>query len=184
MIYNLNLQMVGLVVGLLLLAAHAFALVKPALSREALGKFPRHRGVGIGILTVDLLWAVWLIQTVDFGEFNKYKTMMMIVVPALYVGCIYYLDEFLAVRALGVLLLLAAQPVLDAAFLHEETSRLLLTFLAYVWIVAGLFYVGMPFFLRDQISWVSSKPIRWKAAAGAGAAYGALVLLSAILFYG
>jgi hypothetical protein len=99
------------------------------------------------------------------------------------VGCIYYLDEFLAVRALGVFLLLAAQPLLDAAFLHEQTSRLLLTLLAYVWIVAGLFYVGMPFLLRDQISWVSGNTGRWKAAAGAGAAYGGLLLISAMLFY-
>ena len=49
-----------------------------------------------------------------------------------------FVDEFLAVRALGILCLLAAEPLLDAAFLRPETSRLLVTVLAYLMIVAGL----------------------------------------------
>ena len=51
----------------------------------------------------------------------------------------------------GILCLLAAEPLLEAAFLRPETSRLLVTMLAYLMIVVGLFWVTMPYLLRDQI---------------------------------
>ena len=41
-------------------------------------------------------------------------------------------------RALGILCLLAAEPLLDAAFLRPEMSRLLVTVFAYLLIVVGL----------------------------------------------
>ena len=44
-----------------------------------------------------------------------------------------YVDEFLAVRALGILLLLLAEPLIEAAFLRPEAGRLLLVALAYAW---------------------------------------------------
>ena len=56
-------------------------------------------------------------------------------------------------RALGILFLLAAEPLLDAAFFRTETSRLLVTVFAYLLIVVGLFWVTMPYLLRDQINW-------------------------------
>ena len=62
------------------------------------------------------------------------------------------MDEFLAVRALGILCLLAAEPLLDAAFFRYEPSRLLVTVFAYLMVVAGLFWVTMPYLLRDQIA--------------------------------
>ena len=73
-------------------------------------------------------------------------------------------------------LVLAAEPMLEAAFLRPETSRLLVVTLAYVWAVLGMFYVGTPYVLRDQIAWLSKSPQRWTGAAIAGLAYGIAVL--------
>ena len=36
--------------------------------------------------------------------------------------------------------------------------------LAYAWIIAGMFFVGMPYLLRDWITWLTQKPSRWKLA--------------------
>ena len=72
--------------------------------------------------------------------------------------------EFLAVRALGCLLLLVAGVVLQAAFQQPPVSRLLLPALAYAWIIAGLYFVGMPFLMRDAVNWVTASAIRWKMA--------------------
>ena len=68
------------------------------------------------------------------------------------------MDEFLAVRALGILFLLGAEPLLDAAFFRMEPSRLLVTVFAYLLIVVGLFWVTMPYLLRDQINWSARTP--------------------------
>src|SRR5207244_10758760 len=89
-------------------------------------------------------------------------------------------DEFLAVRALGILCLLAAEPLLDAAFLRYETSRLLVTVLAYLLIVAGLFWVTIPYLLRDQVNWSARSAIRWRFMHGVARCYGVVVLALAI----
>jgi hypothetical protein len=94
-----------------------------------------------------------------------------------------YVPEFLAVRALGMLLLLAAEPLLESAVLRTEPTRLLLVILAYGWVVAGLFFVGMPYLLRDAIDWVTARPRFWKAACGAGIVWGLALLGCAIFFW-
>src|SRR6202022_3464597 len=94
-----------------------------------------------------------------------------------------FVDEFLAVRALGILLLLAAEPLLDAAFFRYETSRLLVTVFGYLLIVAGLFWVMMPYLLRDQINWSARSNERWRLLHGMALAYGLAILACAIALY-
>ena len=55
--------------------------------------------------------------------------------------------------------------------------------LAYVWIVTGIFWVGMPYLMRDQIAWLLKSNSRWMAACIGGVAYGAAVIISALLFF-
>ena len=70
--------------------------------------------------------------------------------------------RFLTARALGILMLLGACLFLVAAFLELPLTRLLLPVVAYVWIVLGMFWVGMPYLLRDQINWLAASELRWK----------------------
>jgi uncharacterized membrane protein len=94
-----------------------------------------------------------------------------------------FADEFLSVRALGILALLAAEPLLGAAFLRPEQTRLLLVVLAYLWATAGLFMVGAPYLLRDLIDWVTGKSWRYHAVAWSGIAYGTLLITVSLLFF-
>lgn len=48
----------------------------------------------------------------------------------------------------------------------------------YVWVSFALFWIGMPYTLRDQISWVTKTDGRWKAAALAGIGYGVVLLIT------
>jgi len=180
MIYSfLKLQTVALLVGLALVAMHGFALAGGAGIRRWLKGFPRSRNMGIALLTLVAIWAFWLAATMDLGEFSKYRNMLMIVVPAAWYLSLQFVDEFLSVRSLGILLLLLAEPVLEASFLKLQTGRLLLVILAYAWVVAGLFWVGMPYLLRDQIAWFTKNELRWRAACVAGLGYGLAVILFA-----
>ena len=95
-----------------------------------------------------------------------------------------FADEFLSVRALGILALLAAEPLLGAAFLRPEQTRLFLVVLAYAWAVAGLVLVGAPYFLRDAINWILAGPGRYRLVAWAGVVYGLLLLGASWLFFG
>jgi hypothetical protein len=88
-----------------------------------------------------------------------------------------------AVRALGCLMLLASSPLLYAAFMQPQTSRLLLPILAYAWIIAGMYFIGMPFLFRDTVNWLTAKPARWNAAVFSGIGYGTALLVAALLWY-
>ena len=180
---GLPLKLVGIVLGALLIGLHLFALIKAGSVQEFLKTLPRNRGLGVIILTIDLIWALWLISTMHMGEFFPARPWLQTCLPLTYVLVILFVDEFLAVRAIGAFLLLLACPVLEAAFLRPEETRLLLPALAYAWIFIGMFWVGMPYLMRDQIAWISKTPGRWSGACIAGAIYGAAILLCAILFW-
>lgn len=183
MIYDFSLKAVGLFVGAALLVSHAAALAMPGKLIPWLREFPRSRPAGIVLCTLAALWAFWLAATMDLGEFSPNRTIICIAVVAGAVLVPLFADEFLAVRALGILSLLAAEPLLGAAFLRPETSRLLLVVLAYAWAVAGLLMVGAPYLLRDAIGWVTAAHWRYRLAAASGVAYGAVLLAVSLLFF-
>jgi uncharacterized Tic20 family protein len=79
--------------------------------------------------------------------------------------------------------LLAAEPLLDAAFLRYETSRLLVTVLAYLLILAGLFWVAVPYLLRDQINWSTRSVFRWRCLHVIALIYGCVILTFAFTHY-
>jgi hypothetical protein len=177
MIYPLKLETALILTGLWLLAIHGFALLKGAAAQEWLRQLPRSKPLGTVLLVAATAWAYWLIATIDLGEFSNWRDRLRIIVPAAGVLTYLYADEFLAARALGMLVLLAAEPLLEAAFLRPEITRLFLVTLVYVWIVFAMFWIGMPYTLRDHVAWLVGSEKRWRAAVFAGLAYGALLLI-------
>ncbi len=175
--------MVGLAIGALLIAVHLLVLLKSDSAKAWLRALPRNESLGMVVLAVDFAWCFLIWSEMDLGEFFSIKKIVQIVMVFGFFGFGYYVREFLAVRAIGLFLILLACPVLNAAFLQPPASRLLLVFLAYAWVIKGMFYVGMPYLMRDGIDWVISKPSRWKMSAMAGLSYGVLVLVCALMFY-
>jgi hypothetical protein len=182
MIYSFSLKSVMLFVGLALILSHLFALVKPTAVKETLRNFPRNKPAGVILTALLAAWFFWLVKVSDLGEMTNWRGVVLYLTPISAVLAMLFMQEFLAVRALGGLVLMAAEPLLEAAFLRDESSRLLLVSLTYVWIIAGMFWVGMPYTLRDQISWVTSTETKWRAAAFAGLAYGSLLCAASVLF--
>ena len=183
MIYGLDLHTAGMAAGVLLVIVTLPGFFKPALVQTWLKRFPRSSLAGIILLSLVLVWSFWLLATMEMGEFSSFRRPLMIVLPIGYVLVMRFVDEFLAVRALGILCLLAAEPLLEAAFFRNETSRLLVTVFAYLLIVAGLFWVTMPYLLRDQINWSTRSNMRWHTLHGIAAIYGLTILACAFTQY-
>lgn len=181
MIYHLSLHTAGLIAGALLAVLSLSAIFLPA--QDFLLRFPRSRAAGGILLTIDFVWSFALLSTMEMGEFSSFRRPLLIILPIGFLLVLRFVDEFLAVRALGILCLLAAEPLLNAAFLRPETSRLLITVLAYLMIVAGLFWVTMPYLLRDQISWSTRDSGRWRFLSGLGFVFGAAILVCAFVAY-
>lgn len=182
MIYQLNLQVTQVLTGAALLVTHLLAIsAVPALAKS-LPHFPRSRVLGIVLLTIAAGWSFWLMKTMDLGEFTSKRSILVAMVPIAYVLTIFFVEEFLAVRALGMVALLAACLLLDAAYLHDHWARLPLVVLAYGWIVGALFLVGKPYLLRDAIGWLAAVPKRLTAACAGGIFYGILLIVLAVTF--
>ena len=180
---GIPLKGTGIVLGIALIASHAWVLMNAEKTKAFLKAFPRTFKWGVILMSLSLVWALFLLSNMDMGEFYNMRRIFMLVVAAGGIGMIMFVPEFLAVRALGCLMLLAASPVLYAAFMQPQTSRLLLPILAYAWIMAGMYFIGMPFLMRDWVNWLLAKPQRWNLAVWSGIGYGAALLLAAILFY-
>ncbi len=183
MIYHLSLQTAGFIAGAILLFVSLAALVKADAARRFATRLPRSRPAGIILLSIDLLWSFWLLATMEMGEFSGFRRPLLIALPIGFFLVLRFVDEFLAVRALGILCLLAAEPLLEAAFLRYETSRLLVTIFAYIMIVAGLFWITMPYLLRDHIDWGAKSSGRWRVIQGIAFLYGLAILACAFTRY-
>jgi hypothetical protein len=183
MIYHLSLQTAGFFAGVFLVLIGLAGLIRPAASQMAARQLPRSRVAGFVLLTIAFFWSFWLLATMEMGEFSSFRKPLLIIMPIGFLLILRFVDEFLAARALGILFLLAAEPLLDAAFFRSETSRLLVTVLAYLLIVAGLFWVTMPYLLRDQINWSARTTSRWRLTHALALLYGAAILACAVTRY-
>jgi hypothetical protein len=176
---QLKWTMLGL--GVVLVIAHLLALLKSGVAREWLRKFPRNYEAGVLLTIVATVWFYFLVDLMDLGEFTSWRPTVKVLTPVAGILAIFFMRDFLAARALGTLALLAAEPLLESAFLRDEGIRLALVTLVYLWIIFGMFWVGMPYTLRDQIGWITATEKRWRAAAFAGLAYGALLCVGGLL---
>lgn len=189
----LSLFTTGLVLSAWLIGTHALMLAKPAAVQAFLKKFPRNQSIGQILLGIGLAW-FWLLiapsglgklsaLTMDLGEFNNAKGLLQILVPVSLVLVCISVRDFLAVRALGLLGLMAAAPLLGSAFLKDPQSRLLVPIFAYAMLTASLFYVGMPYLFRDAVTWVTADQKRWTLLSLFGLCYGIATLICALAFW-
>jgi hypothetical protein len=190
---QLPLFATGLVLGFWLITIHALMLAKPAAVQGFLKIFSRNQVIGQILLGLGLAW-FWLLiapsglgklssLTMDLGEFNGAKRLLQMLVPISLVLVCMSVRDFLAVRALGLLGLMAAAPLLGAAFLKDPSSRLLVPIYTYVMLTASLFFVGMPYLFRDAVTWVTAKRSRWTIFAASGLAYGIATVACAFAFW-
>jgi len=143
--------------------------------------FPRADRLGGFLLVLATAWAAWLVGTMNLMEYTRFRPLFVLAALGLGVTSWLYVREFIAVRALGVLLLLGANVLLDACFLREDTLRLIVVAYAYGLIVAGMIMVGAPYLLRDALGWALANPFRGKLLLFLGLVFG-LVLLGLGVF--
>jgi len=194
---SLSLFWVGILVAVYLIGVHLLMLMKPAFCKAWLIKLPRHHTAGAWILGFGMVW-FWLLiapqnlsgplaflgkLSMDIGEFNAAKPWLRLIVPAAFFGMVVCAREFLFVRGLGVVALMVASPILEAAQFKEPSSRLFLVVFAYALLTKGMFWVGMPFTFRDAVTWATANDSRWRLLVFGGLGFGLLILCCALLFW-
>ncbi len=190
---KIPLNITGYVLAAWLIAFHVWMLMKPVESKDFFKKLPRNRALGPWFLGIGMAW-FWLLIApdnlgiisslqMDLGEFNNAKKILRILVPIAAYGMIAHVKEFLTVRGIGLCALMVAAPLLYSAYLEPPKSRLLVPIFTYVLIFKGLFWVGMPYTMRDAITWAVKTDGRYRALSMGGLVYGVAVLICAILWW-
>ena len=174
---------ISLTLGLLLFFSHLIALLIPTRSKEFLQHFPRSSRLGGILFYLSGIWVFILVATIDLGEFSPMRYFILLGILVCTVLFRWLVPSFLAVRSLGFLALLAAHPILEITFLQSGLNSILISLVAYIWIISGLFFVGMPYLLRNVITLITSQKnqLLWNILCWLGILYGSALMVGGIL---
>ena len=162
---------------------YATLFLKPATMREGLRRFPRNRWCGWLLAIGAVVWAAWLLQGLPLGRFESLKTWL-IPVAVVFAGLVCTtMQELLAPRALGALLLLYPAPLLAAARLHDSNWSLVMSVVAYIMVIKGMALLLSPYLFRHLTQRLLQTDKACRLAGTAGLAFDALLLLLALTVY-
>ncbi len=146
-----TLALLTLVLAILLAIESTALLVTPRRVRIWLQRFPRDVWSGRILAALAVLWAAWVVYEMPLGRFESWKPMVWPVAVLLAGFVWYYMDELLAPRALGALLLLYPAPLLAAARWHPSRWSAVVSVLAYLCVVKGLILLLGPYWFRVAV---------------------------------
>lgn len=183
LVYTFPLDLVAIILGLAILGCYGWCFAEPTKAATALRAFPRHYPIGIALTCVATFWFLWLLNHMDLMEYSVHRTKFLIGFSLLAASTVWFLRDFLSVRALGVILLLGAKVLLDAAFLRDIPSKFLVTIVAYGMAIKGIVLVAWPYLMRDAIEWLHAHPRRPRIGYTSGMIVGLALVLCGIFLY-
>jgi hypothetical protein len=165
-----------LVPGLVLLALGIPLLLGVAAATAAIRSFPRSQSVGYVVFSAAAAWFlynIWHLSPADFGE---YRTLLFIGFAAVAVLAFKCVPDFLGVRGASALMLLAATPLLEPAYMrYDLPRRLFMVSVVYLAVALAIWLGAQPWRLRDFLGWLFARPVRSRGLGGLMVAYGILL---------
>ena len=183
----MSLEELSLWIGGVYIALHIPLLAAPKKIRTLMKAFPRNFSAGVVLTGIALVWSAYEVYDMPLGALIEgYKWLLWGLTPAIYLLIVAFMNELLAPRALGGLLLLVANPVLSIQRLYSTRLTAVIAVLAYVWIVIGITLVLSPYrFRKVGVERWGSTDVRCRWAGAIGVALGVvLVALGLTVFKG
>ena len=156
----------------------------PAVERVARA-FPRSQAAAYVFFGGGALWFLDLIAHLGPADFGEYRQILIFIFAAVGLGAFFVSRDFLAVRGVAILLLLAARPALDASMIYTPPpeTRVWLNGFIYIAIVASIYFGTVPYQARDFIGWLFFKSSRPRVLGALCAAYGVALAVLATTYY-
>ncbi|MEI6563863.1 MAG: hypothetical protein WCO42_06100 [bacterium] len=182
----MSLEELSLWIGGVYIVLHLPLVAAPQMTRKLLKAFPRNFWAGVILTGIALIWSAYAVYDMPLGAFiEEYKWVLWGLTPAIYALILAFMNELLAPRALGGLLLLVANPVLSIQCLYSTRFTWGIAALAYVWIVGGIILVLSPYRFRQVMEKCVSTDFRCRWAGILGVAVGiGLMILGFTVFKG
>lgn len=165
-----------LVPGVILILLGLPLLLDHSGAKAAIRAFPRSASAGYVVFSVAAAWFlynIWHLSNADFGE---YRTLLFIGFALVAVLAFRCVPDFLGVRGASALVLIAATPFLDAAYMqYDRPQRLYMVGFVYVAIAIAIWLGAQPWRLRDFFGWLFARAARSRGMGGVLVAYGILL---------
>jgi hypothetical protein len=174
---TLNLSILSILLGLGAGLPQIYGIAKPAAFAAAARKFPRSVPWGMALMALGTVWFLWNLSQESIADFASYKNVLFAGFAGVGLGACIFVQDFLAVRGLAIVLLLLAKLMVDSgrpALPHTHWVLVIQTW-AYVLVVAGIWLTVSPWRLRDWLSWGTANEKRIKVICGLKLAFGLLV---------
>ena len=133
----------------------------------------------IVLMLLGTAWFVWNVNQEPIADFSAFKPYMMAGFVAIGVLSCVFVQDFLAVRGLAVVLLLLGKCMADTGRMHlgESPFVLVIQGWAYVLVVAGIWFTITPWKLRDFIAWATATEGRTRRLSAVRLAFATFVLV-------
>ena len=178
-----RLSLISILVGTLAIAVRLPGVLAPATFRDIAVKFPRNVPVGRILLGIVAMIVWWVMYHAATDEWKWAQPLIFVGVPVAYALVYHFMPHYLALRALAALLLLVAKPMVDAADASLAPGRLIVTVVAYLWVIAAIWMTTAPHHFRDLLGFVMANDRRCRLACGAGIVVGLALVSLGVLVY-
>ena len=176
---TIKLSILSILLGLGLALPQVYGLMNPTGFANAVRKFPRSLPWGYVLMVLGTGWFLWYLSQESIADFASYKNILILGFAAVGLGACVYVQDFLAVRGLAVVLLLLAKLMVDTGrpFLPVTAWVLVIQTWAYVLVLAGMWLTISPWRLRDLLLWSTANEKRIKLGCGIRLVFGLFVAL-------
>lgn len=175
--FDVKLSTLSVILGLLVALPSLFGLFKPKAFAEAVRKFPRQTPVGYVLMLLGTVWFLYYVSQETVSDFANIKKYFYILFGAVGIGSCFFVKDYLPVRGLAVLFLLAAKLMVDTARWEETGWGLVIATWAYALAVAGMWFTISPWRLRDILNWSVATESRTRVTSGVRVAFGLFVVV-------
>ncbi len=150
---------VNIATGAALIVYAVFALFLPARLAVGFKAFPRNRVLGMLLTAIGLIWSALYIDRMSLGDLGKYKWLLYVLTPLSFYMIVQYLDDLLAARALGGILMLYPTMLVDSARWIDSPARYVAIVTAYLMVILGIWLILSPFKFRIWTDVVATHPV-------------------------
>jgi len=177
----MSLFVAHLLPGLLLAALGGALLSGRPQVAEALRAFPRSRAATVVCFGAATLWFLYLVWNMPMADFGEYRKPLFLGFAAVAVLSCWYAADFLAVRGLAGLMLMAAWPLLMAGFMDYRWQVYPLKVVVYLGIALAIWLGAAPYRMRDGVAWMLARAGRTRLVGGVLAGTGVLLCALALV---
>ena len=175
----MRLSILTILLGVGMGLPQVYGLVQPARLASAAREFPRNLPAGIFLMLLGTAWFLWIVNQEPIADFSAFKPYMMAAFAAVGILSCFFIQDFLAVRGLAVVMLLLAKLMVDTGRPHlgESPWVLVIQIWAYVLIVAGIWFTVTPWKLRDILTWATANENRVRIGSTIRLAFALFILI-------